>query len=266
MTAPALFAPLLLKEGADHIRNRRENPKPPRDYSLFKRTLLVLGLLIGLVLGANAYLASQGGIVGIVVHDLFGGSPSKTVSTTEIPDVARVTQAIRKLGTLNGTQHNYPIQFTSKRQSTFLGINNGSSHRSFDGVGVAVAGASLTNAVAAQTGTVIYPIAGKKGSISITITLGLPRVIDKYFADQDPGEKKGFWGPDIPYSQINETAKGMLDQAIATDPTLLSEAQEDVSSTLGPIVISALGAGDYEAHVSFVFVDPSALVPYQDKH
>lgn len=266
MTAPALLAPLLLKEGADHIRHRRENPKPPRDYSLFKRTLLVLGLFIGLVLGANAYLASHGGLLGIVFHDIFGGSPSKTVSTTEIPDVARVTQAIRKLGTLNGTQHNYPIQFTSKRQSTFLGINNGSSHRSFDGLGVVVAGSSLTNAVAEQTGTVVYPTHEKKGSINLTITLGLPKVIDKHFADQDPGEKKGFWGPDIPYSRINKTAKGMLDQAIATDSTLLSEAQEDVASELGPIVIAALGAGDYEAHVSFVFVDPYTLVPFQDKH
>jgi hypothetical protein len=262
MTVPLLLA----KEVSDIVRHNRETPKQPRDYSLFKRTLLVLGLLIGLILGANAYLASQGGILGIVFHDIFGGSPSKTVTTTEVPDVARVTQAIRKLGTINGTQHNYPIAFTTKRQSTFLGINDGSSHRSFDGVGVAVAGASLTNAVAEQTGAVVYPIAGKKGTISISITLGTPRVIDKHFADQSPGEKKGFWGPDIPYSQISDTAKGMLDQAIATDATLLGEAQEDVSSALGPIVISALGAGDYEAHVSFIFVDPSVLVPYQDKH
>ncbi len=262
MTVPLLLA----KEVSEQVRHYRNNPKPPRDYSLFKRTFLLFGLLFGLVVVANSYLSSRGGLLGIAFHDIFGGSPSKTVSTTEIPDVARVTQAIRKLGTLNGTQHNYPITFTTKRQSTFLGINDGSSHRSFDGVGVAVAGSSLSNALAEQTGTVVYPTTEKKGEINLTLTIGMPKVIDRYFANLNPGDKTGFWGPDIPYSQIDKTAKRMLDQAIATDPTLLSEAQEDVSSELGPIVISALGAGDYEAHVSIVFVDPSVLVPYQDKH
>lgn len=276
MVVPAaLLAPVVLKEIAETRRHHRENPKPPRDHSLFKRILLVIGLGIVFVVGGNALIASQGGIFGIAFHGLFGGnsslpaidvkslSPTKTVETVTVPDVARVTQAIRKLGNIEGTRHNFPIQFTKKSQLTFLGINSGSSDRTFDGVGVAVSGSSLRNAYATRTGDLVLPTPGTRGRINIVITLATPKVTDKYFADSNPGEKHGYWGPNISYSEIKIIAQGMLDQAIVADPTLLSEAREDISSMLGPIVVSALDAGQYDATVSFVFADPSELSKFR---
>lgn len=245
-----LMAPVVARKVADNVRHRHGNLRPPRNHSLLKRVLLGVGLGIGLIIGVNVYLSANGGVFGILRHDM--GKPTSTTATVVVPDIARITAEVRKLGNLDGTEHRYPIAFDYKVQRTFLGINAGSSMRHFEGIGVAVASVHVASATFAS-GTTHFPTAEKDGTISLTITLPHPAVTTSYFADSNIGTNSGHFMSEVSDARITPVAKTMLADAIRTDPTLLTNTQQDVESTLGHLIQGILDAGHYQANLKFTY-------------
>ena len=245
-------------------QNKRDNPQPPRTITVRKRYVVVTIIAF---LAFNAIRLPDGGVVGWALGEIWH-NPFRTTATVVVPDVPRITSAIRNLDEYAETLHIYPVEFDFKEQRSCIGVNCGSAKRHYDGVGWARAGTHFKRVRVETVGQLANPTKSAWGQVHLIVELPYASIVSTGNGKHHIGGEDGTFAiaPDVPIDPITQTADEMVAQAASSDPTLLKEAQADIRQQVSGMVDQILRAVHYKAVVEINFVDPMELVPVDERH